>query len=116
MSGLIYEKTPRRAPPSVWTHRMLIGRRVAEVRQTVEIVRKGPPQVGRLFFDAAGNLIFIISGFVNDPATGRVSNHFTWRRLCVNGDLSKQEYSDYWYWGNYRDAPPPRSHRKRVQT
>lgn len=104
MSGLIYEKTPRRSDPAVWTHRMLYGRRSVSVVQTIEIVRKGPPKVGALFFDADGHLIFIITaGFVQDPMNGRTSNHFTWRRVYCNGTLSKTLYSDYWYWGNYRD-------------
>jgi hypothetical protein len=82
---------------------MLAGCRTTRVVQVLDIVRDGPPEKGRLFFDKDGILIYIIDGFVNDPRYGNVSNHFTWRRVLVNGELSKRSFSGYWDWGNYRD-------------
>jgi hypothetical protein len=98
------ERPVSRAMPAVWTHRMLAFCRTALVCQNVDIVRKGPPEAGKLFFDQDGYLIFIEDGFYTDPENGRLSNHFSWRRVLVTGQLSKRRFNGYWDWGNYDDS------------
>jgi hypothetical protein len=63
------------------------------------ILRKGPPQVGKCFYDDKGRLIYIVGGFYLDPVYGRVSNFWYWRRVFTDGRLSKV-YSGYWQWGD----------------
>ena len=41
-----------------------------------------------------GSLVYITGGYYTDPTYGRLSNHYSWRKVKKDGSLGK-EYSGY---------------------
>lgn len=69
------------------------GQETVTVRHTLP-VRKHLA-VGNVVRDPEGRLVYIIDGCFFAPSSGRLSNHWEWKRINANGTLSKTTYAGY---------------------